>query len=109
MNELNALRKRRKQLGLSQKDMAAKLGITQQAYSKIESAPANCSLKKMKKIVKILDFDINQLFTEGAEAHTADVEVHVNHRINTLELKMDQIFSKVSQLHALLRTERSNL
>ena len=51
-----ALRKIRKKRKLSQSQVAKKLGITQQAYSKFENpSKANPSLSTLKKISRILD------------------------------------------------------
>jgi len=44
----------RKSQGLSQKDMAKKLDISQQAYQTLESAPQSVTLERLMKVLNIL-------------------------------------------------------
>ena len=54
------LRHRRKQKGLSQSQIAHKIGVSQQAYAKLEDPKnANPSLTTIQKISKILQMEID--------------------------------------------------
>lgn len=48
----------RKQAGLSQADVAALLGITQQSYAKIEANPAVTSVERLFTILRLLGGEI---------------------------------------------------
>lgn len=52
------LRAFRKRNGLSQAALARRLGITQQAYSELERAPANASFERLMQIMAALDAEI---------------------------------------------------
>ena len=59
MNELsNTIREQRKSLGLKQKQVADKLRITQQAYSKIENNPGMLTLSRLNKVCDILKIKV---------------------------------------------------
>lgn len=49
------------QKGVSQKQLAYKLGCTQSYVSKIENGQIRLDIYQLKKIAKILDFDIGIL------------------------------------------------
>src|SRR6187402_1747023 len=51
------LRKRRKAKGLSQTDVAFKLGVSQARVSAIESAPASLTLERLIAIANLLDLE----------------------------------------------------
>lgn len=53
---------KRKELGLSQKDTAAKVGISQPSYCDIEHGKINPSIKTAKSIGAVLGFDWAILF-----------------------------------------------
>jgi transcriptional regulator with XRE-family HTH domain len=52
------LRDQRKSLGLKQKQIADKLRITQQGYSKIENNPEMLTLSKLNQVCDILKIKI---------------------------------------------------
>ncbi len=58
---LDKIRKMRDLKGIKQEDMALFLGITQQAYSKLETGESEISLQKLGKITKKLDISLPQL------------------------------------------------
>lgn len=49
---------RRKILGLSQADMAQRLGISQSRYSEIETAPERITLERLLVIAAALGFEV---------------------------------------------------
>lgn len=51
-------KKRREKLGISQKQMAEKLGFGQQYISKIERGQENFSIESLNKIAGLLDLDL---------------------------------------------------
>jgi len=73
MNERQKLRHFRMLKGFSQNGIAKKLGITQQAYSKIESGQIKIDDVRMKEILKVLQCspdnlkEIEKFFTPPAE------------------------------------------
>ncbi|MER2492683.1 helix-turn-helix domain-containing protein [Catenovulum sediminis] len=48
----------RKSNGLSQKALAEKLGISQQSYQTLESAPQKVTIERMFKVLSILDIKL---------------------------------------------------
>jgi len=55
---LELIKSRRKVIGLSQKEMAKKLEITQAQYGRYELGTSQVSLDKLIKIGEILELDI---------------------------------------------------
>ena len=60
--QTNPLKKRRAEMGLTQKQMSEKLGITQSQYSKIETGETDPT-KYLNKLSKILRCDPNDVFS----------------------------------------------
>lgn len=60
----NNIRKIRKKLNISQKQLAKHLKISQQAVSYIENGVTNVSSQKMIKICKFLKSDVLEVFPE---------------------------------------------
>lgn len=54
--------RKRKELGLSQKDTAAKVGISQPAYCDIEHGKNNPTIKTAKSIAEVLGIEWTALF-----------------------------------------------
>ena len=53
---------KRKEIGMSQKDAAAKVGISQPSYCDIEHGKINPSIKTAKAIGELLGVDWTKLF-----------------------------------------------
>lgn len=53
----------RKNSGFSQRDLGAKIGISQNAYYKIEKGKTKLDLYRFLHIVSILKIDVNKFFT----------------------------------------------
>mgnify|MGYP000232598118 FL=1 len=64
----------RKLKGLSQKEMAAKLNVSQQAYQVLESNPQSVTLERLMKVLNILGVKLylsdNELRTSPKVVHT---------------------------------------
>lgn len=56
---LNLIKEKRKEKGYTQADIANYLGITQQAYTKIESGTTDLKLKTLYQIAEYLGIDIS--------------------------------------------------
>lgn len=52
----------RKQLNMSQLDLALKVGIDRNQISRIENAENNVSIKTLHKLVEQLDVEFNEFF-----------------------------------------------
>lgn len=48
----------RKAAGMTQKDVAEKLDITQQSYAQLEANPAAASMERLYKVLRILDVEL---------------------------------------------------
>lgn len=59
------LKKMREEKNISQKEIAEMLGITQQAYSRIELGQAKPSLLKAKDIADFFNVSIEEIFFEN--------------------------------------------
>ena len=59
-----AVRKKRKELGLSQEDLGLRIGLDQGYVSRIEQGQMNITLDTMEEICKVLDVDVAEMFGE---------------------------------------------
>lgn len=57
-----ALKRRRKELGLSQEDVAEELGIVVRQYQKIESGSSNVTLRTLVRLAAALRTSVRDLF-----------------------------------------------
>ncbi|WP_432224903.1 helix-turn-helix domain-containing protein [Enterobacter wuhouensis] len=48
----------RKENGLTQKEVSLRLGVTQQAYARLESNPASASLERLFRVFSVLGVDL---------------------------------------------------
>jgi transcriptional regulator with XRE-family HTH domain len=60
----DTIRLLREARGLSQQQLADKLGITQQAYSNLEKKPERATLERLREIAKILQVELITLLGE---------------------------------------------
>lgn len=58
----NNIRKRRKALGLTQGDLANRLGVTRQTINAVENEKYNPSLELAMKLAKLLRSPVEELF-----------------------------------------------
>jgi transcriptional regulator with XRE-family HTH domain len=116
----SAIRLIRESNGFSQEYVAAKLEITQQAYSNIEKNPENSSIKRLKQISEILSVPVTSLIGEtehyiqqnfqqqGGQAATI---IHVqgipeNER-QLYERYIEQLKSEIQMLKSMLNQKQS--
>ena len=62
--------------GLSQGDVALKLGVTQQAYSIMEKNPENVVLSRLREIASILGVDVVTLIGEENAYYQTNLDQH---------------------------------
>lgn len=55
----------RKARGMTQKDLSARLGISQQSYAKLEANPATASIERLFRVFNILGVEIGLSFAES--------------------------------------------
>ena len=56
------IRKLREKRGFSQEYMAAKLGVAQASYARMENAETKITIERLSKIAEVLEADITELF-----------------------------------------------
>jgi len=67
----------RKVNGLTQKEIAQRLGVTQQAYARLESCPASVSFERLFRVFTALGIEIAlSPIQPSTSAPTADVKDH---------------------------------
>ena len=74
----------RKSNGMSQKDMAEKLNVTQQAYQALESKPQSVTLERLIKVLNILGVKLSLSNTESSsfsKKEDGTVQVHTYRRV----------------------------
>ncbi|NIF70499.1 helix-turn-helix transcriptional regulator [Burkholderia sp. Ap-962] len=49
----------RKAAGLTQADVAERLGVTQQTYARLETNPASASLERLFRVMRVLGIEMN--------------------------------------------------
>ena len=87
------IRKLREKRGFSQEYMAAKLGVAQASYARMENAETKITIERLGKIAELLETDITELFdssrlvvqsqtnNEGAYGNHGYVEnLHIEHK-----------------------------
>jgi transcriptional regulator with XRE-family HTH domain len=63
----DTLRKLREQMGLTQRDMAAKLGISQPTLARLEGGAQNIKLEVLERVCRSLRCDVGDLFSGRVE------------------------------------------
>lgn len=84
MKTQDKIRAIRTQQKLSQEQMAERLGLTSQAYSKIESGKTKLSLERIEQIAHILNIDVTEL---------------INHHDNSVFLLINENFTNKNSLN----------
>ena len=68
----------RKAKGLTQVDMAGRLGITQQGYAHLEANPASATLERLFIVLRLLDVEIGLAQTSLGNDRDADSPHNAN-------------------------------
>ncbi|HJC43384.1 MAG TPA: helix-turn-helix domain-containing protein [Candidatus Mediterraneibacter gallistercoris] len=71
------IRKARKVLGITQKELGEKLGISQAAIGQLENDRSNPKMETLRKISKALDVSISELINveEGTDINIVDPDI----------------------------------
>jgi transcriptional regulator with XRE-family HTH domain len=109
------IRRLRISKSFSQDYMAEKLGITQQAYSKIENQVSEASLSRLQQIAQILDVPLPQLLglneTGDEDDELSKTERKVYHEIIVNQQKIiekqEETIRTISASLVLLQTGRN--
>ncbi len=83
----------RKANGLTQTDVAKKLGVTQSAYAHYENGVRKVEAEKIPLIAKILGVGVEELYGEAAKGEKAMPKLHKN----TRTAKVQELFNKLPQ------------
>ena len=90
----------RKQLGISQKDLAAGLGITQASMSEIERNKIGLSLSTFEKLV--YTYNINPYFLMRGEGEifgvSSEIQVEPVSDLEQIKLTLAQLVDRVAKL-----------
>jgi transcriptional regulator with XRE-family HTH domain len=102
--KLKSLREERR---YSQEYMALQLGISQNAYSRIELGITKISIERLKSLSKILGISIHQLIQPGEEAKSGEsFRVSVNVQENEL---YERIIREKEEVIAILREQNQSM
>ena len=63
----NTIKTRRKELGLSQEELAKRCGVTRQTINAIEKGEYNPTIRLCRAICRVLDKTLDELFWEEEE------------------------------------------
>lgn len=97
------IRKIREAKKMSQEEVARGMGISQNAYSKIENSQTQLTVNHVKKISKILDVSMAELLKDDFEIHKPlSIQAQSISRdalLMTLSHLKERVQSKVSEKH----------
>jgi transcriptional regulator with XRE-family HTH domain len=99
----------------SQEYVALKLGITQQAYSKLEKNPLNFTLERLQKLSKILDITILSILGQDGNYlqhnfHQTGGNAATQMTVNQMNNETIQLYERyVSQLKTEIQFLRKSL
>ena len=95
----HVIRKYREMRNFSQKYVAAKMGISQNSYSKIENNITQLTVHHVKELSKILDVPITDLLNDDFEIHRP---LSIPHSVSKAELlrHLEELRLKVESKHA---------
>jgi len=83
----------------SQKYVAAKMGISQNAYSKIENNITQLTVHHIKELSKILDIPITDLLRDDFEIHKPIILPKTVSKADLLN-QMEEVYKKIEAKHA---------
>jgi transcriptional regulator with XRE-family HTH domain len=108
------IRKYRELRNFTQENVAQQMGISQNAYSKIENNQTQLTISHLKLICKILDVPVSELLRDEFEIHTpysVQESIQKEHLIGALkdlrhkiEIRIPERHGYYSILHSLLTT-----
>src|SRR5665647_1207628 len=90
------IRKRRKELGLSQEKLAEMVGVSYQQIQRYESGYSLLNVENVQRIAKPLNMVVTDFFTKPQPASIAEVSVTFESYMNTEEKNLIRQFKKLS-------------
>ena len=93
------IRKYREMRNYSQKYVAAKMGISQNAYSKIENNITQLTVHHVKQLAQILDLPMTDLLKDEFEIHKPLVMPHTVSKADLLK-QLDLLRQKLERMPA---------
>lgn len=97
----------RKEKGLTQADMAERLGITQQSYAHFEANPASATLERIFMVLRMLDVEISLNQTSPATSKGATPSVKVTRKRPSTVKAIGQKISKTPSAVAIRNAKPS--
>ena len=82
----------------SQEEMAAKLNMSTNGYSKIERGESRLSIPKLEQIVEVFDTDILELMSLGERNVVYFQESGNNHSLNIINATSQEMVAEITQL-----------
>ena len=104
---LELIRERRKELGITQAEMAAKLGISQSAYKDIEIGKTDLKVKTLQQIANILGIDFLDKRKSSKEQSLVVVNPeNIYSDLNEMRRKQDEMDSKLDEILRLFKGKK---
>ena len=93
------IRKVREQRNYTQEFVAKQMGISQNAYSKIENGYTQLTVRHIKDLSKILEVSIMELLRDDFEIHRPNSIQKESVNKENLLMSLDKISSKITSKH----------
>jgi transcriptional regulator with XRE-family HTH domain len=102
------IKKLRDERGITQETMALQLDVTQSNYGRLEKDDRRLNVVKLLKIARILNVNINYLFSEGSDEEavafsSANKEVY-DILVESLRAEVQHLKDEVSFLRVMVRS-----
>jgi transcriptional regulator with XRE-family HTH domain len=97
----------RKARGLSQRDLAAKTGLTQRMINHYEHNPRSLPVDRLKTLAEALNAQISDFFSENESAHVDSLDVRWVKKIQELQTLSDADRKEINQhINSLIEKSR---
>ncbi len=97
----NIIRQLREQHNYTQEYVAKKLGMSQNAYSKIENAYTQLTVKHVKKLSKVLEVSVLDLLKDEFEIHPPSLIQKESITKTSLVMNLKKLTEKLEAKHPL--------
>lgn len=95
----HVIKRYREMRNFSQKYVAAKMGISQNAYSKIENNITQLTVHHVKELSKILDVPLTDLLRDDFEIHKPIILPKTVSKTDLLK-EIEELYKKIEAKHA---------
>ena len=102
------IRKIRKSKGLTQEEMAHRMGISLTAYRDLEKGATGIVNSNISKIAEITGISIAEVLGYSEQSQTVtvnDVKAEYNSRIDTMQTRINDLEKIVASLEALIKVK----